>query len=55
MAAEMAYDDRGVAVLTVSDRVAEGMAEDESGPLLAECLAAAGWRVVAREASWPES
>ena len=51
MAAEMAYDDRGVAVLTVSDRVAEGMAEDESGPLLAECLAAAGWRVVAREAT----
>ena len=49
MAAEMAYDARGAAVLTISDRVAGGTAEDESGPLLADCLSAAGWRVVARE------
>lgn len=49
IAAEMAYDARGAAVLTVSDRVAGGVAEDESGPLLAERLSAAGWRVVARE------
>lgn len=45
----MAYDARGAAVVTVSDRVAGGAAEDESGPLLAERLAAAGWRVLARE------
>jgi molybdenum cofactor synthesis domain-containing protein len=49
MAAEMAYDARGAAVLTVSDRVARGAAGDESGPLLADWLSAAGWRVVARE------
>ena len=37
------------AVLTVSDRSARGEREDESGPLLAELLRAAGARVVAEE------
>ncbi len=51
MTAEMAYDARRAAVLTISDRVALGTAEDESGPLLAERLSGAGWTVVARETS----
>ena len=49
MTAEMAYDDRRAAVLTVSDRVAGGTAADESGPLLAERLSGEGWTVIARE------
>jgi molybdenum cofactor synthesis domain-containing protein len=49
MTAEMAYNARRAAVLTVSDRVAGGTATDESGPLLAERLSGEGWSVVARE------
>lgn len=45
----MAPDDRRVAVVTVSDRVAAGAAEDESGPRLVRLLAEAGWAVAARE------
>ena len=37
------------AVLTVSDRSARGEREDESGPVLAELLRAAGANVVAQE------
>jgi molybdopterin adenylyltransferase len=37
---------RRAAVLTVSDRVAAGAAEDRSGPALAGALTAAGYRVV---------
>lgn len=37
------------AVVTVSDRAAEGTYEDRSGPALAEALAAAGCGIVARE------
>jgi len=47
----MAYNARRVAVLTVSDRVALGTVEDESGPLLTDRLTAEGWSVVARETS----
>ncbi|MEA4945616.1 MAG: MogA/MoaB family molybdenum cofactor biosynthesis protein [Propionicimonas sp.] len=36
------------AVLTVSDRCAAGLAEDRSGPLLAQALAAAGHMVTMR-------
>lgn len=39
---------RRAAVLTVSDRVAAGDAEDASGPALAELLSAAGWTVAGR-------
>ena len=49
--AEMAYDPRRAAVLTVSDRVAVGTAEDESGPILAERLTEDGWSVVECETS----
>lgn len=49
MPAEMAYEARLAAVVTVSDRVAFGTVDDESGPLLAERLVGAGWNVVARE------
>ena len=47
MTAEMALS-RRAAVLTVSDRVAAGKADDASGPALAERLEAAGWVVVER-------
>ncbi len=49
MTAEMAHSQRTAAVITVSDRVAAGQAEDASGPALAGCLAAAGWTVVVRK------
>jgi molybdenum cofactor synthesis domain-containing protein len=49
MTAEMAYDLRQAAVVTVSDRVAAGAAEDESGSRLARLLVEAGWTVAAQE------
>lgn len=48
MTADLAFPDRRAAVLTVSDRVARGEAEDRSGPALADGLAAAGWTVAER-------
>lgn len=44
----MAHHARRAAVVTVSDRVAAGTAEDESGPRLAGLLADLGWVVAAR-------
>ncbi|MGH7570257.1 MAG: MogA/MoaB family molybdenum cofactor biosynthesis protein [Gemmatimonadota bacterium] len=41
----MAHHERRAAVVTVSDRVAAGIAEDESGPQLAQHLRDAGWTV----------
>lgn len=49
MSAEMAQRLLTAAVLTVSDRVAAGLTEDGSGPVLAELLGNAGWSVTARE------
>lgn len=48
MTAELAFPDRRAAVLTVSDRVSRGEADDRSGPALAEGLVAAGWSVAER-------
>ena len=48
MTAEMAYS-RRAAVVTVSDRVASGVASDESGPDLARLLTEVGWAIAARE------
>lgn len=42
-------DERKAAVLTISDSVSEGSAEDESGPLAAELLFGAGFEVVATD------
>lgn len=47
MAAEMAHSGLRAAVVTVSDRVTAGAAEDTSGARLAALLAAAGWTVAA--------
>lgn len=47
MTAEMAHCGRRAAVVTVSDRVAAGAAEDVSGVRLAALLADAGWSVAA--------
>ncbi len=44
----MAQSLRRVAVLTVSDRVASGEAQDRSGPALVERLEGAGWEVAKR-------
>lgn len=49
MTAEMAHPNRRAAVVTVSDRVAAGVADDESGPRLAGLLADAGWAVASQE------
>lgn len=46
----MASLDRRAGVLTVSDRVSGGEADDASGPALAEGLAGLGWSVAARHA-----
>ena len=39
---------RRAAVITVSDRVSRGEADDRSGPLAAELLTSAGWEVTQR-------
>lgn len=48
MTATLAPEDRRAGVLTVSDRVAAGEADDRSGPALADGLAEAGWTVARR-------
>ncbi len=45
----MAHHARRAAVVTVSDRIAAGTVQDESGPRLAGLLADLGWIVAAQE------
>ncbi|MGH7550916.1 MAG: MogA/MoaB family molybdenum cofactor biosynthesis protein [Gemmatimonadota bacterium] len=45
----MAHHPRRAAVVTVSDRVVAGTAQDQSGPRLAQLLIDAGWIVAATE------